>query len=192
MVIPDAIYDRRAVRHYQPTEVDEATVRGLLYAAVQAPSTLNQQPWAFGVCHGHQRLRAYSELAKRHLVETYHPQWEQYLRSELYENPHYDVFHGAGSLIVIYAVGGRMYPAEECCLAAQNLMLAAHGLGLGTCPIGFARPWLDLPETKRLFGVPEHLHAVFPLVLGFPALAEPSPGRREPEIVCWQWDPSPP
>jgi nitroreductase len=176
------------VRHYAPTVVDEATVRSLLFAAVQAPSTLNQQPWAFGVCHGHERLRTYSELAKRHLVETYHPQWEQYLRSELYENPNYDVFHGAGTLIVIYAVSGRMHPTEECCLAAQNLMLAAHGLGLGTCPIGFARPWLDLPETKRRFGVADHLQAVFPLVLGYPALAEPSPGRREPEIACWQWD----
>lgn len=188
MALSDAIFHRRAVRRYLPRPVAPETVRLLLLAAVQAPSALNQQPWAFGVFHGRERLARYSEQAKRHLVATYPTTFELRARSELYENPDFDLFHGANTLVVIYATGGRLHPHEDCCLAAQNLMLAAHGLGLGSCPIGFARSWFDLLEIKRELGVPEHFAAVFPVVVGYPdGVAVPS-SRGEPNVVSWKWD----
>ena len=184
----DAIFHRRAVRHYTDRDVDAATVQQLLLAAVQAPSALNQQPWAFGVYHGGKRLRAYSERAKAHLVANYPSTFELHARSGLYEDPNYDLFHHANTLVVIYATLGRLHPSEDCCLAAENLMLAAYGMGLGTCPIGFARPWFDLPETKRELDIPEQYTAVFPVVVGYPAgLTEPAP-REEPNVVSWRWD----
>ena len=187
----DAIFHRRAVRAYSPQEVDEDTVKKLLLAAVQAPSAMNQQPWGFAVFHGHQRLRDYSERAKLHLVATYPTTFELHSRSELYENPSYDLFHGANTLIVIYSMSGQLHPNEDCCLAAENLMLAAYGLGLGTCPIGFARPWFDLFETKREMDIPEHYHAVFPVVVGYPAGFTPASTREEPNVVTWKWDKAP-
>ena len=190
VALMDAIFHRRAVRAYSSQLVDEETVRKLLLAAVQAPSALNQQPWGFAVFRGHKRLRDYSERAKLYLVATYPTTFELHSRSELYENPSYDLFHGANTLIVIYSMSGRLHPNEDCCLAAENLMLAAYGMGLGTCPIGFARPWFDLLETKRELDVPEHYSAVFPVVVGYPAgLTEPSL-REEPNIVSWKWDES--
>jgi nitroreductase len=187
--LADAIFHRRAVRHYRPKPVPAVTVRELLLAAVQAPSALNQQPWVFGIFQGGRRLRAYSERVKQHLVSTYPTSFEVNSRSQRYEDPEYDLFHGASTLIVIYATQGRLNPNEDCCLAAENLMLAAYGMGLGTCPIGYARPWLDLPETKRELGVPEAYTAVFPVVVGFPeTLPEPTP-REEPIVVSWLSDP---
>lgn len=184
----DAIYHRRAVRSYSDEAVTEEAVLQLLRAAVQAPSAMNQQPWGFGVFHGRKRLRDYSERAKRHLVATYPTTFEAHSRSELYENPSYDFFHGAGTLIVIYATQGRLNPSEDCCLAAENLMLAAYGLGLATCPIGFARGWFDLLGTKRELDVPEHYSAVMPITVGYPAgLTSPAP-RDEPNVVSWKWD----
>lgn len=189
VALMDAIFHRRSVRAYSEREMDEATVNNLLLAAVQAPSAMNQQPWGFAVFHGHQRLRDYSERAKLHLVATYPRTFELHPRTDLYENPSYDLFHGADTLIVIYSTSGPLHPNEDCCLAAENLMLAAYGLGLGTCPIGYARPWLDLPETKRELGVPEHYCAVFPLVVGYPAGLTEAPPREEPNVVSWKWDP---
>lgn len=184
----DAIFHRRAVRRYTGQEVEPELVRQLLLAAVQAPSTLNQQPWAFGVFHGRRRLSEYSERAKHYLVLTFPTTFELRLRSELYGNPDYDLFHGADTLIVIYATHGRMHPNEECCLAAENLMLAAYGLGLGSCPIGFVQPWLDRPEIKREFGVREDYTAVFPVVVGYPAETPAAVPRNDPQVVSWQWD----
>ena len=188
VALTDAIFHRRAVRSYEPRPIGRATIKRLLLAAVQAPSAMNQQPWAFAVLHGQKRLRGYSELAKLHLVATYPTTWELHSRSQLYENPGYDLFHGANTLIVIYAVPGCVHPAEDCCLAAENLMLAAYGLGLGTCPIGFARSWFDLLETKRELDVPEHYTAVFPIVVGYPAGFTAAPERGEPNVVSWKWD----
>jgi len=188
MGLMEAIFHRRAVRHYSERTVEAGTVEQLLAAAVQAPSAMNLQPWAFAVFHGRRLLRDYAERAKRHLVATYPTMFELHSRSELYENPGYDVFHGADTLIVIYATAGRLNPNEDCCLAAENLMLAAHALGLGTCPIGFARPWLNLPETKRELGVPGEYTAVFPVVVGYPAgPTEPTP-RAAPNVVSWKWE----
>ena len=184
----DALFHRRAVRAYSPQDVDEQTVNKLLLAAVQAPSAMNQQPWGFGVFHGHQRLRDYSNRAKLHLLATYPAVFELHSRSELYENPSYDLFHGANTLIVIYATSGNLHPKEDCCLAAENLMLAAYGLGLGTCPIGFARPWFNLFETMRELDIPEHYSAVFPIVVGYPAGLTPAVAREEPNVVTWKWD----
>jgi hypothetical protein len=61
-------------------------------------------------------------------------------------------------------------------------------MGLVTCPIGYARPWLDLLETKRELEVPEHYAAVFPVVLGYPAIQPNPTPREEPNVVSWKWD----
>lgn len=49
---------------------------------------------------------------------------------------------GAPLLILVCATPSRLKPIEDCCFAAQNLLLAAQKLGLATCPVAFARPWL--------------------------------------------------
>lgn len=186
--VADAIYNRRAVRHYSSREVDRETVRKLLHAATQAPSAMNQQPWAFAVFHGRKRLQKMSQQAKDYLIATYPTSFELHPRSQLYEDPHYDVFHGADTLIVIYASPGRLHPNEDCCLAAENLMLAAYGMGLGTCPIGFVRTWFDTFETKRNLGIMENYTAVFPMVIGYPEGNLETPVRTEPIIASWKWD----
>jgi nitroreductase len=188
VAVLDAIFQRRSVRKYSSRPVEKDVIDQLLAAAVQAPSAMNQQPWAFGVFHGHERLRYYSERAKQHLVATYPASFELHSRTEKYENPSYDLFHGADTLIVVYAKMGRLNPNEDCCLAAQNLMLAAHAFGLGTCAVGFARPWFDLADTKRELDVPEHYSAVFPMAVGYPAGATAPPPRDEPHVVSWKWD----
>ncbi|HYL56473.1 MAG TPA: nitroreductase family protein [Gemmatimonadales bacterium] len=45
----DAIYHRRAVRSYTPEKLDESTIRRLLETAVQAPTAMHLEPWAFVV-----------------------------------------------------------------------------------------------------------------------------------------------
>jgi nitroreductase len=65
-------------------------------------------------------------------------------------------------------------------------MLAAHEIGLATCPIGLARPWLNLPEAKKEIGIPEGLKAVFPVILGYPREVPHPHGRKNPEIALWK------
>jgi len=67
-------------------------------------------------------------------------------------------------------------------MAAQNLMLAAYAMGLGTCCIGFARPWFNLAETKSELGIPKFHVPVTPIVVGYPREAAPRVPRKAPEI----------
>jgi len=67
-------------------------------------------------------------------------------------------------------------------LAAQNLMLAARDMGIGSCRIGLSRHWLNLEETKKELGIPAGFHVVFPMGPGYPTVWPGSHGREAPEI----------
>ena len=60
----DAIYSRRAVRSCTNEKLDEATVHALLEAAVQAPTAVHLEPWAFVIVQDARALKRYSNLAK--------------------------------------------------------------------------------------------------------------------------------
>ncbi len=185
MDIMDAIYRRRAIRQYETKEVDKRTVEILLDAAIQAPSAMNAQPWAFAVVQNRALLRGLSDRAKAHLLKTYagDPRLERY-RGKL-SNPDFGIFYEAGTLIAICASPEGLIPAEDCCMAGQNLLLAACGLGLGTCCIGWARPLLNLPEVKAELQIAEELTPILPIVVGYPRGETPPVPRRRPRVVSW-------
>jgi nitroreductase len=176
-----AISGRRATRAYTKESVDRSVVERLIGIAVQAPSAMNNQPWAFAVFEGADRLKAFSDEAKRVFLGAGQLDFAPAVRTML-NSADFNIFYGAPVLIVICATSLESQAAEDCALAAQNLMLAAVDVGLATCPIGFARPWLNLPETKRRLGIAEHLHPVFALILGHAAEKPPDHGRRKPDI----------
>lgn len=188
MELLHAIYRRRAIRQYTDVPVHPAMLNELFKAAVQAPSAINQQPWAFAVVQGRDRLNRYSNRAKEHLLAILPQLLKLHQRADTLSSEAYNVFHHAGTLVAICAKPAAHHPADDCLLAAQNFMLAAHGMGLGTCPIGFVRPWLNLPEIKQELGIPGNYSVVMPLVVGWPALIPPATPRTEPEIVCWHTD----
>jgi len=184
MELMDAILTRRAVREYSDTPLERSRIEGLLEAAVQAPSAMNLQPWAFAVLLDRQRIDRYAERAKAWLLE----QWPQTglgaSAREILEQPGFTIFYHAPALVVVLATSAGTQASEDCCLAAQNLMLAARDQGIGSCWIGFARPWLDLPAAKSELGLPEQYHVVAPIILGFPT-TWPEPHGRKPAEVRW-------
>jgi hypothetical protein len=131
------------VRSYTDKKVDRETVQKLLEAAVQAPSVENSQPWAFVVIQDSALLRSYSARGKAHELRV--GKNEEHIR-ELLRTPEFDLFYRASTLVLICARRGRAEAVEDCAFAAQNLMLAACALDLGTCPIGLARSFLNLPR----------------------------------------------
>jgi nitroreductase len=76
--------------------------------------------------------------------------------------------------------------AADCWLAAENLMLAAFSMGLGTCVIGSAISGLNTPEMKDELGIPAELSAIAPVIVGVPSGESAAVSRREPQILCWK------
>jgi len=187
MSVTEAIRQRRAVRSFTDEGVEESALRALIDAAIQAPSALNAQPWAFVVIDDGARLGDYGERAKAHYLTLELPEPYRSQAREILTRPGYELFHGAPALVVIYArSGGHHDTVADCFLAAQNLMLAACEAGLGTCPIGFARPFFGLPEVKQALEVAAEWQPALPLVVGHPARPTPAPGRRPAMILSWR------
>jgi nitroreductase len=182
MELMDVFQNRRAVREFTDQPVEKKIVERLIEAAILAPSAMNLQPWSFAVLLGREQIEAYAQRAKDWLLASLsQTSYDPSIR-HMVEDPKFVLFHHAPALVIVLAKSAGTQAAEDCCLAAQNLMLAARNVGLGSCWIGFARPWLDLPATKRELNLPEHYHAVAPIILGYPKAWPESHGRKAAEI----------
>jgi nitroreductase len=195
MSVLDAIARRRSVRAYAPHVIDEQTVRELLHAAVQAPTAMHAEPWAFVIVQDAQLLKRLSDRAKATLLEhaaTFHdlhrisepPRDSAFARALV--NPDFNIFYDAGTLIVLCGPSSGPFVPADCWLAAENLMLAAAAMGLGTCCIGSALPALNLPESRAELGIPADVTAFAAVIAGAPAETPQVLPRKEPKILAWK------
>ena len=106
--------------------------------------------------------------------------------AERLADPNFSIFYNADTLVVIYAKPMGAFVAADCWLAAENLMLAACAMGLGTCCIGSAVPALNEAEVKAELSVPADFTAVVPIVVGVPSGSPAAVPRREPQILSWK------
>jgi len=184
------IYERRAIRAYNDRPISREDVELMIDAAIHAPSAVNSQPWAFVVIQEREALARYAKEGKQLLldeppvvevVESGLPDMDR-LR-QMASGPDFELFHGAPSLVVIYATSADGVP--DCFLAAQNLMLASWTLGLGTCPIGLARPLFNRAEVKKELGVSPEWTCALPIAVGWPD-GETPPTSRRPAQITWK------
>jgi nitroreductase len=194
MTVLEAIANRHAVRAFKPEPVSDEMIHTLLAAAVRAPTAMHAEPWAFVVVQDRELLKKYSDLAKAtiphgdddaHALAAPRGTIAGHAPS-LMSKPEFNIFYDAATLIVICAKSRGAFVAADCWLAAENLMLAALAIDLGSCPIGFAVPVLNRAEVKAELGIPPDMVSVAPIVLGVPSQAAAPTTRREPEILTWR------
>ena len=191
----DVIFSRRSVRAYTNAALDKATVRALLDAAVQAPTALHAEPWAFIVIQDRNVLKRCSDAAKalwsaelsheRDLHAIGEAAVGSHFAQEM-ANPEFSIFYDASTLIIICAKPMGPFVAADCWLAAENLMLAACAMGLGTCCIGSAVGALNTADIKKELGVSPNVIAVAPIIVGAPRDTAAPVLRKSPEVLCWK------
>lgn len=181
----DAISDRRAIRHYTSRPVSDSTVKILLEFAVQAPSAVNSQPWSFVVVQNQKLLKEISDEAKKLL--TGNPRWqsEAHHSPDRFLDPAFNIFYNASTLIIVCSTQEGLVSETDCYLASQNLMLAAYGLGLGSCPIGLAWDVLRTESMKEKLGIKSENFPVLPIILGYPSEPAARTSRKTPQILNW-------
>ena len=174
--VTDAIYQRRSVRSYQDIPIHRESIIKLLEAAVRAPTALHQECWAFVVVQDPDRLRRLSEGARKlFLEEMYRGRLNRGGHAlDVFEKPDFNIFYTAG-----------LFMEADCWLAAENLMLMAHAMGLGSCVVGSAVIGLNTPDVKSELGIPDDLSVVAPIIVGVPGDSGQVTGRRAPRILSW-------
>ena len=180
----DVVHSQRAARSFLPDDVDDATVTRILTAATHAPSAENSQPFVFVVVRDPARRAAIGELTARRWVGGARALEEQRLPPALLREVEQGATGGIAAapvLVVVCgdtrltfpdAMGASVFPA------VQNLLLAAHALGLGST-------LTTLPvfgdELSRLLDLPPEVTPVAVVPLGH--LPEPlGPPRRRPLV----------
>lgn len=173
----EVIRQRCSVRSYTPEVLDAATVRTLIEAATRAPTAMHSEPWAFVVVQDIALLHQYSEMAKA--------SWHGREFAAALLRTDFNVFYDASTLIVICAKQAGPFAEADCWLAAENLMLAATAMGLGSCCIGSAIEALSSPAARATLHIEQQVTVVAPIIVGRPA--EPCvPVERQPaEVLAW-------
>ena len=155
---------RRSCRNYTDQGVERTLLEDMVKIGTTAPSGTNSQKWTFTILPNRaavdafgQRIGAFfkklNQLAENRLVckalkligkpalDNYYRDYYQSVAEALQEWELYGrdrLFHGAPAVIVVATQPGASCPTEDALLATQNMLLAAHSMGLGTCLIGFA------------------------------------------------------
>jgi nitroreductase len=183
----ETILARRSVRSYGDQDIDRKIIGTLLEAAVRAPTAVREEPWLFVIVQDRELLRLLSERAKPLFAEEVRRAGVERPAHafDIFASPDLNIFYDAGTLIVICARPIGPYVGADCWLAAENLMLVACAMGLGSCVIGSALPALNTPDIKNQLGIPADCAAVAPIIVGHPRGKTPATSRREPLVLAW-------
>jgi nitroreductase len=162
---------RRSIRAYEDREVPDELVRAMLEAAMAAPSAVARDPWRFIVMRAREvRMRVAEGLPNGKML---------------------------GSAGVGFAVCGELaaahdqqlsYLLQDCSAAIENLLLAAHVLGLGAVWLGVHPRESRVDHLRRVLSIPESVVPVACVAVGFPAEAKPLRTRyRESNVHHDRW-----
>lgn len=183
----DNIYQRRSVRNYSNKEVTDEVIKEIIRAGTYAPTAVNKQPWRFVVVKNRQLIEEYDERARKAFLTAYkdaeHPDLGRYI--QYLSKPTTRIFYGAPVLILVFA-SPDVINDHDCALAAENMMLAAQSLGIGSCWIGLALGLGYDEEFLKEAEVPEGHKLIAPLIFGYPANDNlKAPSRKSDVILKW-------
>ena len=100
-----------------------------------------------------------------------------------------NAFYDAPTVITLFAPKDFLFSVDDCAVAAENMMLAADALGVGSCYIGqgwtaFSDPYGQ--EVLRQWNIPTDRYAVMQLLLGYPREGDKHPApkpRKEGRVI---------
>lgn len=164
MNILEAIHTRRSIRKFTDEAVSEDELTQLLQAAMTAPSAGNAQPWHFVVIRERKTLEA---------IPSFHPYAAMCRQASL-------------AILVCADPGLEKYPGywvQDCSAAVQNILLAAHGLGLGAVWTGVYPDEPRMQGLREIAGLPDEIIPFALIPVGHPDQPSGKADRFRPERI---------
>jgi nitroreductase len=163
----EAIMTRRSVRKYSDKKVPDDVVQQILQAAMSSPSAGNEQPWHFIV------IKDRKTLLK---IPSFHP------HSHMLKN-------AALAILVCYDPGLEMFKGRgilDCSAATENILLAAHAMGLGAVWLGIYPVEERMNGMRKLLGLPSQIMPLSLVSMGYPAEKLKEENRYKQERVHYE------
>ena len=210
-----AMEERRSVRAFLDRPVEKEKLERLLQLATRAPSAINLQPWEITVVFGEEKKRLSRVLVKRMrerriscapgarkplpevflerqrgLLDVILPNLPDEASFEDFINEGSCYFYGAPSAVII--VFDEVFSSvrlTDIGILLGYLLLAAHAMGLGTCPIGLITAFED--DIRELLNIPDQKQVVIGVGVGYPDPEAPvnrARSNRVPlgDVVKWR------
>jgi len=164
MELIEVLATRRSVRQFRDRPVADEHIRAIIEAAMLAPSAGNQQPWHFVVV---------TDRAKLARIPDFHP-YSAMMRT------------APAAILICGDPTGTPWPefwVQDCSAAAQNALLAARDLGLGTVWVGVYPVEERMAGFRRLLAIPEHVHPFALIPVGWSTGPFKAADRSRPERI---------
>lgn len=196
---------RRSCRKYRSKAIERVILEDLVKIGTTAPSGTNSQLWDFLIVPTRADLlvaggmvadyyRKLNRLAENPLLRSllrifggdgldrYYRRYSASVAEALrdWDEKGIDrLFHGATAAILVTGGKAASCPAEDALLATQNILLAAHAIGLGSCLIGFVVEAIRRDAAlKKRFGIAAEEEIYSVIALGYPAVNYLRPANR--------------
>jgi nitroreductase len=145
----DYILSRRSIRNYTDKEISKENIELILKSAMYAPSAMNLQPWHFIVFDNNNVFdRLISAI------------------------PHAEMIRNANKCILVCGDSSKekneSWLLQNCSASIQNVLLAAHSLGIGSCWIAIHGMDEIVEKVKKEFTLPSEIIPVALISLGYP------------------------
>lgn len=190
--IMNTILHRRSIRRFDPRQIEENALQQILQAGLYAPSAGGRQGVLFVVCQDreiNERLGKIKRANSRPHMATA-TSYVSHEQPSIADDPKLtNAFYDAPTVITFFAPRNFALSVDDCAVAAENMMLAADDLGIGSCYIGqgwsaFADPYGQ--QILRQWNIPADHYAVMELILGYPREGDQHPAakpRKEKRII---------
>lgn len=201
----EAIRTRVSIRDYKPDPVPQELINTVIEAACRAPSGENLQPWRFVIVRNPTAKKMIGEVSVRGGARYFGPKNLELERRFAYiADPERrrevidsltegSQFKFIGEAPVLIAVCADMSASPEmhvydASAATENILLAAHSLGLGACWTRVGAIYSDdQDEIRRLLELPSHVYIHAIVTLGFPArVPRPRPRKELKEVAFYE------
>ena len=209
----ETILKRRSVRIYKKEQVPEFMINRILEAGRFAPSAGNCQPWKFivlrdpkvingltdttvNLCKLTKSLIDYRVPGKKWLLplakfiirlkpKDLHP--TPFGAVSMIADGNLGLWHEAPTVILVFKdVRGVSNPDLDCGIAGQNMVLAAHSMGLGTCWVGFVKLAFQYTgKWKKYFGISYPYKFATSIAVGWPVGEPDGMVKRSTHAVDW-------
>lgn len=165
MELFEGLLSRRSIRKYTGERINEEKIMSVIKAGMYAPSANNTRPWHFIIVDDREIMEKIMKV---------HP-----YSAMLSEASHAIIVCGDEKL-----QNGPGYYVLDCSAATQNVLLAAHALGLGAVWLG-VEPKSDRKKAiKEILGLPGYIHPVSIISIGIPVkIPEKTPARFEQKKI---------
>jgi nitroreductase len=171
MDVFEAIHSRRAIRTFTGKKIPKADLEKIVDAGRVAPSAVNRQVWDFVV------------VTEKETLDDILHYFHAGRKYQTYEDGKCD---GVSAIIAVILNESNDYWKEDGSAATENMLLAARGLGCGSCWIeGQVRPHEE--HFKELLAIPKEKRILLMIALGEPVKWSPSPPKKSlSEVLHWE------